>query len=156
MEKHIYNYLSENYYIRLSDVGNYGIYLINDVRRFHTPVNGNKLITELITVFAIETEEVALFINKWVFEKYGNVDLEFYWKTNDDIFFGNIGNIVRNVSAVTLSQELIPVQAMGLPEPNGTLFYLDALYVSENKTIKNKVVIFLNNIYNKIFGILKK
>lgn len=155
MEKHIYNYLTENYYIRLSDVGNYGIYFINDARKFHTPVNGNKLITELITVFAIESEEAALFINKWAFEKYGNIDLEFYWKTNDDIFFGNIGNIVRNVSAVTLSHELIPVQAMGFPEPKGTLFYLDTVYVSENKTVKNKLVTFLKSIYNRIFGIFK-
>jgi hypothetical protein len=155
MEKHIYNYLTQNYYIRLSDVGNHGIYLINDDRRFHTPVNGNKLITELITVFAVESEEAALFIHKWSVEKYGKVDLEFYWKTNDDIFFGNIGNIVRNVSAVTLSQSLVPVQPMAFPEPKGTLFYLDTIYVSENNTIKNKVVTLFKNIYNRIFGIFK-
>lgn len=153
MEKHIYNYLTENYYIRLSDVGNQGIYLINDPRRYHTPINGNKLITEIITVFAIESEEASLFIQKWAVNKYDKVDLEFYWKTNDDIFFGNIGDIVRNVSSHTLSADLVPVRPMSLP--TNMLFYLDAVNVSENKTTKNKVLILFKNIYYRILGIFK-
>lgn len=152
MEKFIYNYLTENYYIRLSDVGNYGIYLINDARRFHTPINGARLVSEIVHVFAVTEDESKKHIDNWALNKYGNIDLDFYWKTNSDLFFGNIGNVVNNIGS-SLSQDLVPVQAMSAPSQ--TLFYFDYVYESKTQMIKNKVKVIFKNIYNRIFGIFK-
>lgn len=152
MEKYIYNYLTENYYIKSSDVGNHGIYLINDARRFHTPINGSKLVTEIVTVFGITEDEAKVLINQWGVNTYKELDLDFYWKTNSDLFFGNIGNLVNNIGS-SLSQDLVPVQAMSAPSQ--TLFYFDYVYESKTQMIKNKVKVIFKNIYNRIFGIFK-
>ena len=153
MEKYIYNYLDGNYYIKLSDVGNYGIYMINDARRFVIPIYGEKLTQEIVTIFAVDEETAIYHINNWATFVEPSVDLEFYWKTNHDIFFGNIGNLVMNVGARTIGNSIIQVQPM--TTPTASLMFMDYVYETKTEKIINKVKSFFKNIYYRILGIFK-
>lgn len=140
MEKYIQQYLSETYYISTSDVGNDGLYKLKDNRRHKPPITSKTVIDELITVFGLVEEEAKLYIQVWGLTQKSDLDLEFYWKTNEDIF-QNAFPLVRAVAAHTLAMELVPVQPISQPKVD--LIYLDVFY---KKT----------TFFEKIFGFLKK
>jgi hypothetical protein len=158
MENFIYNYLTENFYVSTSEVGNDGIYKVDDTRRHKTPINGDKLVKEIVTVFALKNEESKNLINIWAKQQKPDVDLDFYWATEENIFESAAFPMVRQVFAQTLSQDLVAVKP--LSQPKGTLMYLDYVYSEEieltfYQKVKNKVNQFFKYIYNRIFGIFK-
>jgi hypothetical protein len=85
MEKIIFAYLSQNYYIKESQVGNDGIYKIEHTQRVATPTKGEELIKELQNVFSLDEDLVFIAINDWCLEQKVTTNLFFYWKTNSDI-----------------------------------------------------------------------
>lgn len=155
MEKFIYTYLSENYYIRKSDVGNDGIYQLYDDRRIPVPFNADRLIKDLVTVFGVTKSEAKSYIYRWSLLINPKSDLEFYWKISDE-FSGILFPMVQSVAARTISSELVSVKPMSAPQIE--LLYLDYVYSKESvwDKIINKVSEFFKNINSKIFGKLKK
>jgi hypothetical protein len=150
MEKFIYTYLSENYYIQTSEVGNYGIYQKYDDRRIPVPFNGDRLIKDVVTVFGVTKAEAKSYIHLWAKSIDLNVDLEFYWKIAEE--FGNLMfPVIQQVAARTISLDLISVQPMSAP--TGDLLYLDYVYSKESTF--EKVIKFFQNIYKRIFGLFK-
>jgi hypothetical protein len=150
MEKFIYTYLSENYYIQTSDVGNQGIYQRYDDLRIPIPFNGDRLVKDITTVFGVTKVEAKGYISGWAQVVEPNINLDFYWKIAE--VFGNlVFPVIQNIAASTISRDLISVQSMSAP--TGELYYID--YVYSNKNIFEKVIKFLQNIYKRIFGIFK-
>ena len=80
MEYYIHQYLSENYYVDNSTVGNDGIYQLIDTNIVKIPYNGNQLIKEIVTIFSLEESEVKTIITNWAISKKKTVNLGFYWK----------------------------------------------------------------------------
>ncbi len=150
MEKFIYTYLSENYYIQTSEVGNHGIYQKYDDRRIPVPFNGDRLVKDVVTVFGVTKAEAKGYIYRWALLIEPNVDLEFYWKTSEDLF-NFIFPTIQHLSARTMSQDLISVQPMSAP--TGDLLYID--YVYSKESMFEKVIKFFQNIYKRIFGLFK-
>lgn len=134
MEIFVCDYLNANYYIDKSDIGNYGIYSKNDTRRYKAPISGDKLLKEVSLIFGLDDETSKTIINNWA-----NVDLEFFWKNNAEIFT-NISNVLLSLQHF----DLVSVKPMA--EPTGKLFYIDYVY-GEKK--KSKFNTFFNNIYIK-------
>ncbi len=91
MKKIIFKYLSQNYYIDTSKVGNDGIYRFDDTREFKIPTNGSDLITEIKNIFSLCDNEIFILIYHWSLEQKSNLDLSFYWKTNLEMIT-NVGN----------------------------------------------------------------
>lgn len=155
MEKLIYDYLSKNYYVDTSEVGNDGIYSFSDDRKFKTPHCGTKLTNELITVFNIEKEEAKLYIHLWSTNIKPDIDLEFFWQTLENLFENVAFPMVRRVMAQTLAMDLVPV--IPLSTPTGQLFYMDYTYKQETmyEKVKNKIIETIENIYYRILGLFK-
>jgi hypothetical protein len=122
MKKYIQQYLSEYYYIEISEVGNDGIYYKLNDNRWKTPHNGKRLISEIVTIFGLEEEESKTIIIEWAVTLKPDVDLEFYWKSEDDLIFP----AVARVAAQTMGVDLVPVQPMD--GPKGELLYIDYQY----------------------------
>ena len=154
MEKFIYTYLSENYYIRTSDVGNDGIYQRYDDRRIPVPFNADRLIKDVVTVFGVTKTEAKSYVYRWSMLINPKSDLEFYWKISDE-FGGVLFPIIQSVAARTISMDLVSVKPMSAPQIE--LLYLDYVYSEETTwdKINNKVSKFFKNIYSIIFGKLK-
>lgn len=154
MEKFVYNYLSQTYYLGTSDVGNDGIYLLLDTRKHKSPVYGSRITKDISTIFGLGIEDAKVLINSWAIIVNPKVDLEFYWQTNEDIF-DNIFPLVQAVASRTIAMDLVPVTPMSAPVCN--LIYLDYVYKEETRyqKIKNKVIRFFKNIYSRIFGLFK-
>ena len=125
MEKYVQQYLSSYYYIKTSEVGNDGIYYVNDDRRIPTPHSGSKLIKEIVTVFGLEDidDSVKIFINAWAATIKPDVDLEFYWKTMEDLF---PFPMTHQIAATTIAMDLVAVQPMD--GPRGELMYMGFQY----------------------------
>ena len=140
MEKYIQQYLSESYYISTSDVGNDGLYKLKDNRRHKPPITSKTVIDELITVFGLVEEEAKRYIQVWGLTQKPDLDLEFYWKTYEDLF-QNAFPLVRAVATHTLAMELVPVQPISLPKMD--LMCLDVFYKKPT-------------LFERIFGSLKK
>jgi hypothetical protein len=140
MEIHVHSYLSRHFEIGTSEVGNDGIYSLEDKRKNRAPIYGNKLVTELVTVFAIAEDEGKNFINTWAVKINPKIDLEFYWATNEDIFEG-ILPLVQRVAARTIGMDLVSVQP--LAAPTGQLLYFDYAYTgvveTQTATTNNRV-----------------
>jgi hypothetical protein len=150
MEKFIYTYLSENYYIQTSEVGNHGIYQKYDDRRIPVPFNGDRLVKDVVTVFGVTKDEAHRYIYEWSRLVEPDVDLTFYWKMAEE--FGSlVFPVIQSVAARTISQDLVSVQPMSAP--TGDLLYLD--YVYSKESMFEKVIKFFQNIYKRIFGIFK-
>jgi hypothetical protein len=132
MQKYVQRYLSEYYYIKTSDVGNDGIYKILDDRKYPTPFRGSVLINEISTVFGLEDGESKTLIEIWSVSVKPDVDLNFYWKSNEDLIdFTNINRI----TATTIALDLVPVQPMD--GPKGELFYIDYQYGDNEPVIEH-------------------
>lgn len=150
MEKFIYTYLSENYYIQTSEVGNQGIYQKHDSRRIPVPFNGDRLVKDVVTVFGVTKDEAHRYIYEWSRLVEPDVDLTFYWKMADE-FSNTLFPVIQRVAARTISQDLISVQPMSAPTME--LQYLDYVYSKESTF--EKVIKFFQNIYKRIFGLFK-
>jgi len=122
MEKYIQQYLSDYFYIKTSEVGFDGIYYKLDDRRFPTPFNGSKLIKEIVTIFCVNEHDVKTIIHFWSLSIKPNVDLEFYWKTTEDLFGFPMA---QRIAATTIGMDLVSVQPMD--GPRGEL-YMDFQY----------------------------
>lgn len=85
MEKLIFDYLSQYYYISTSKVGNHGIYKLYDSSYYETPANGVNIINEINSIYSINKETIFEYINVWCLEQNTNVNLRFYWKTNSEV-----------------------------------------------------------------------
>lgn len=125
MRKYIHKHLDEKYYIKTSEAGNDGIYLlVNKHERYQYPVKNAFILDEVVTLFGIELEEAKLEIHLWAVKKKPDVDLEFFWKVTA---FENIAfPVVRRVFAQTIAQDLVPVVPLSIP--NGNMVYLDYVY----------------------------
>ena len=121
MEQLLHKYLSSFYFIDTSDVGNDGIYLLNDTRRYKAPIYGNKLLGELNIIFNLEKGYLQSNIDKWALSLKEDVDLEWFW-LQEDIFFPH----VTQIAARTVGLDLVSVQPMSAPV--GQLLYLDYDY----------------------------
>jgi hypothetical protein len=133
----IQQYLSTYYYIKTSEVGNDGIYYVNDDRRIPTPHSGSKLIKEIVTVFGLEDidDSVKIIINAWAATIKPDVDLEFYWKTTEDLF---AFPITHQIAATTIGLDLVAVQPMD--GPRGELLYMDFHYGVDTATGDSQTV----------------
>jgi hypothetical protein len=78
MENFIIEYLTKNYYIHKSPVGNDGIYRFDTRNIINIPTNGMELVTEIKEIFSLTTGDVFNMIYTWS----NGHDLNFYWKTN--------------------------------------------------------------------------
>lgn len=123
MQNYIQQYLSDYYYIKTSEVGNDGIYFINDDRRIPTPFNGSKLIKEIVTIFGLQEDDVKSYIETWAVSIKPDVDLEFYWKTMEDLF---AFPMAHQIAATTIGMDLVAVQPMSGPRVE--LLYMDFQY----------------------------
>jgi len=137
MEKFVQQYLSTYFYIKASEIGNDGIYYVNDDRRIPTPHSGSKLIKEIVTVFGLEDidDSVKIIINTWAATIKPDVDLEFYWKTMDDLFGFPI---THQIAATTIGLDLVAVQPMD--GPRGELLYMDFQYGVDTATGDSQTV----------------
>jgi hypothetical protein len=137
MEKFVQQYLSTYFYIKASEVGNDGIYYVNDDRRIPTPHSGSKLIKEIVTVFGLEDidDSLKIIINTWAATIKPDVDLEFYWKTMDDLFGFPI---THQIAATTIGLDLVAVQPMD--GPRGELLYMDFQYGVDTATGDSQTV----------------
>jgi len=86
MECLIQLYLSRNYEIKTSEVGNDGIYLISDIRKHRAPIYRNALLDDLWVVFMLDKPKLQRYINKWANQLDPSVDLVFYWSDKPSIF----------------------------------------------------------------------
>ena len=135
MQNYIQQYLSDYYYIKTSELGNDGIYYINDDRRIPTPFNGSKLIKEIVTIFGLEEDDVKSYIESWAVSIKPDVDLEFYWKTMEDLFGFPIA---QQIAAQTIGMDLVAVQP--LDGPRGELLYMDFQYGVDTATGDSETV----------------
>jgi hypothetical protein len=125
MKKYIVSYLTENYYLDKSEIGNAGIYAFDDDRRFKVPSNAKKLIEEIVTLFGYSFTRTKWLIHEWAYKQKPDYCLKFYWKSHE--IDGNIFMpIAKQVAASTIGNDLVRVQPMG--GPTGTLMYLDYQY----------------------------
>ena len=125
MEKLVQQYLFQYYYIDTSEVGNDGIYYRLDENKWKSAHNGVKLINEIVTVFGLEDidDSVKIIINDWAATIKPDVDLEFYWKTMEELFGFPIA---QRIAAQTIGMDLVAVQPMSAPKVE--LLYMDFQY----------------------------
>jgi hypothetical protein len=128
MKKYILSYLTENYYLDKSEIGNAGIYAFDDDRRFKVPSNAKKLIEEIVTLFGYSFTRTKWIIHGWAKKEKPDFCLKFYWSSHeiDGTIFAPFIPITRSVAASTIGLDLVSVQPMSAPK--GLLSYLDFQY----------------------------
>jgi hypothetical protein len=123
MKKYIVRYLTENYYLDKSQIGNAGIYSFDDTREWKVPVKAKELIEEVVTLFGYSFTRTKWFIHDWCRKQKPDYCLKFYWSSHEvDIFLP----IARSIAASTIGSDLVSVKPMG--GPTGTLMYMDYQY----------------------------
>jgi hypothetical protein len=125
MLKHIQSYLSSLYYISTSDVGNDGVYRLDDDRKFKSPVYGEVFLKEIVDIFGYDEDYTKSIVNEWALKQKSDVDLTFFWTTKEQLFEG-VFPIVQAVAARTIGLDLVSVQPM--LAPTGELMYFDVQY----------------------------
>ncbi len=85
MEEIINEYLTKNYYIEKSSVGNYGIYKYDDTRVMKIPTGGQDLVFELNNIYSVSVDDIFKFIHNWTLKQIPDVNMNFYWKTNSEL-----------------------------------------------------------------------
>ena len=125
MKKYIVSYLTENYYLDKSEIGNAGIYAFDDERQWKVRVNAKTLIEEVVTLFGYSFTRTKWIIHEWAKSQKPDYCLKFYW-TSHSLDYNFTMPIIRRVAAATIGQDLVPVQPMD--GPTGHLFYLDYQY----------------------------
>lgn len=120
MKKYILRYLTENYFLDKSQLGNAGIYNIGDNRDYNPPVNAKKLIEEIVTIFGYSYTRTKWIIHNWCKKQKPDYCLKFYWSSHEiELFFP----IARSIAASTIGSDLIRVEPMS--GPTGNLMYMD-------------------------------
>jgi hypothetical protein len=119
MKKYILRYLTENYFLDKSQLGNAGIYNIGDNRDDNPPVNAKVLIEEIVTVFGYSFTRTKWIINDWAKSQRPDLCLRFYWSSHE--FNGLIIPAIRRAMSRTIGHELISVKPMS--KPTGLLTY---------------------------------
>jgi hypothetical protein len=114
MEKFIQEYLSIYYKLDYSSLGNAGVYDINEDSKYRAPKSNSWLIKEISQVFYIDEDYAKEQIELWAITIDPEVDLDFYWKSINEIFFPTI----NRVHARTISMDLVSVQPMSPPRAN--------------------------------------
>jgi hypothetical protein len=89
MKKHIFKYLTENYFLDKSQIGNAGIYSFDDTKEWKVPVKAKELIDEVVTLFGYSFTRTKWFIHDWCTKQKPDYCLKFYW-TSHDIDFNAI------------------------------------------------------------------
>lgn len=127
MENIIQSYLSKFYEIKISNVGNDGIYLIDKVKipiipKYWginvAPFAWGKLIKELIVIFSLDEVTLTRIVDKWAINQKKDVDLTFYKKEPEHLL-----PIAQKLAAQTIGLDLVPVTPMN--GPKGNIFYFD-------------------------------
>jgi hypothetical protein len=87
MKNHILSYLNRNYFISISDIGNDGIYSLDDNRPVidRPPIDQEKLLNEIHTITGIPHTEIKDLVNEWAFSIKKDVNLTFYWLSYRDL-----------------------------------------------------------------------
>ena len=132
MEKHIHKYLSSQYFIKTSNVGNDGIYTINDTKLYPFPVYGSKLIKELILLFYVDELTLTNYINSWAVSQKPDVNLDWFWDQKESLI-----PMAMKVMAQTVGLDLVAVQPLETPKID--LLYMDFTYSSETPTRTNRI-----------------
>ncbi len=122
MNKIVYKYLSEYYYIDKSEMGNDGIYTNRDFRQYKAPIRGLTIITELSNIFNLTPEISKNIIIAWSIEKFTNINLEFYWKTPSDFLLP----LANAIASRRLTQDLVSIKP--IDTLTGNLRYVDTIY----------------------------
>lgn len=120
MEKFIQEYLSLYYKIAHSEMGNAGIYGIYKNPKYKAPESSKEILKEISQVFFLNEEDAKNQIELWAITIDPEVDLDFYWKTINELFFPT----VSRVASRTIGMDLVSVQPMS--PPRGGLMYFDA------------------------------
>ena len=129
----VQSYLTRYYEIGTSEVGNDGIYSLTDTRKHRAPIYGDRLIEELVTIFCYSEELIKDYIVGWAVSIKSDINLDFYWATEPDIFGMPL---VQRVESRTLGMDLVPVQPMEGPNP--VLMYHDYIYSADTQTKPKK------------------
>lgn len=120
MENIIFKYLDKKYTTDVGNVGNYGIYLKNEVIEiYRSPYNGRKLCNEVSTVFGFDMETSKIFINSWAQNVKKVNDLTFYWTYHCGIELDlaeTILPLATRISARTIGHDLVSVQPLSAPK----------------------------------------
>jgi len=123
MKKYIVRYLTENYYLDKSEIGNAGIYSFDDTREWKVPVKAKELIEEVATLFGYSFTRTKWFIHDWCKKQKPDYCLKFYWSSHEvELLFP----IARSIAASTIGSDLIRVEPMG--GPTGLLTYSNYQY----------------------------
>jgi hypothetical protein len=129
----VQSYLSKHYEIATSEVGNDGIYLKSDTREHRIPTYGDKLVKELVTIFCLEDGLLKTYIDDWAVSIKKDIDLEFYWKTQEEIAFPHISRVISSLMA----NDIVAVEP--LAAPRGELLYMDYQYSAGTPNINGRV-----------------
>jgi hypothetical protein len=132
MQNIVHSYLSKHYEIATSEVGNDGIYLKSDTREYRIPTYGDKLVKELVTIFCLEDSLLKTYIDVWAVSIKKDVDLEFYWKTQEEIAFPHVSRIISSLMA----NDIVAVQPM--EATSGQLLYMDYQYSAGTPNINGR------------------
>jgi len=135
MLNHIQSYLSSLYYISTSDVGNDGVYRLDDDRKFKSPVYGEVFLKEIVDIFGYDEDYTKSIVNEWALKQKSDVDLTFFWTTKEQLFEG-VFPIVQAVAARTIGLDLVSVQPMSAP--TGELMYFDVQYSGNTPNQNNR------------------
>jgi hypothetical protein len=104
MKKHIVRYLTENYYLDKSQIGNAGIYSFDDTREWKVPVKAKELIEEVATLFGYSFTRTKWFIHDWCKKQKPDYCLKFYWSSHEvELLFP----IARSIAASWLDSGLL-------------------------------------------------
>ena len=133
MQNIVHSYLSKHYEVATSEVGNDGIYLKSDTREHRIPTYGDKLVKELVTIFCLEDGLLKTYIDVWAVSIKKDIDLEFYWKTQEEIAFPHITRVISSLMA----NDIVAVEP--LAEPRGELLYMDYQYSAGTPNINGRV-----------------
>ena len=132
MEKFIHSYLSNTYYIETSDVGNDGIYEKADTRRWKAPINGDRLLKELVLIFYIDEVQLKNHVEDWAKTIKSDVDLDWFWKQ-----FESLMPIAQKIAAQTIGLDLVAVQPLSGPKLK--LMFLDFKYSADTEGVNYEI-----------------
>jgi hypothetical protein len=144
MEKFIQEYLSTYYKIAHSEMGNAGIYDINKNSKYKAPESSKEILKEISQVFFLSEEDAKNQVELWAITIDPEVDLDFYWKSINELFFPT----VSRVHARTIGMDLVSVQPMSAPR--GDLRYFDS---NRNIEICDDVRQVWENQLNELVGV---
>lgn len=147
MEKFIQEYLSLYYKIAHSQIGNAGIYDIYKNPKYKAPESSKNILKEISQVFFLNEEEAKNQIELWAITIDSEVDLDFYWKSINELFFPT----VSRVAARTIGMDLVSVQPMS--PPNSGLVYADYLPLERPIEISDEIRRVWENQLNELVGV---